>query len=70
MQDAFAQRGIGGMYGYFLIIYAELRDIDRRNGIGPLVVIRIESDQSVDRSEVEFAVARFESRIMIELVAD
>lgn len=70
MQDAFAQRGIGGMYGYFLIIYAELRDIDWRNGVGPLVVIRIESDQSVDRSEVEFAVARFESRIIIELVAD
>lgn len=46
------------MYRYFLIIDAEFGDINRRNGITLLVVIRIKGDQSVDRPEIKFSVAR------------
>ena len=70
MQDTFTQRRARGMHCYFLIIYAEFSNINRRYEIALLVIVRIEGDQSVDRPEVEFPVASLHSRIVVELVAD
>ena len=58
------------MHCYFLIIYAEFSNINRRYEIVLLVIVRIEGDQPVDRPEVEFPVASLHSRIVVELVAD
>ena len=56
------------MHCHLLIIYTEFGDINRRHKIIRLRFSRVESDQSVYAPKIEFAIARLQSRFIIELI--